>query len=377
MRFKDRIRFDRNELAGSFGDIGTDLPLIVGIILASGASSANVFTMFGLMQITTGIIYGMPMAVQPLKAMAVLVIAQKLPPNLLYGGGMAIGTLMLILSSTPLLSWITKKIPHCVVRGIQFGLGLSLASIALKQYVPSEGFSGYILAGVAFVITVALWGNRRFPAALFVILIGVAYAFLFKLDVSNLRNGLGWALPEWSIPSAADVLTGFFVLALPQLPLSISNSVIATNRTVKDLFPDREISVRKIGLTYAVMNLVNPFFGGVPVCHGCGGLAGHYAFGGRTGGSVIIYGAIYLLIGLFFSGISSQVIDVFPKPILGVILSFEAIVLMLFARDIAHDKREVMIAMLVALAAFALPQGYLVGMILGIAIYYMKPALAK
>lgn len=31
---RERIRFDRNELSGAFGDIGTDFALVVGMILA-------------------------------------------------------------------------------------------------------------------------------------------------------------------------------------------------------------------------------------------------------------------------------------------------------------------------------------------------------
>jgi hypothetical protein len=48
-----RFRFDRNELAGAFGDIGTDLPLIVGMIVAAGLDAASVLIMFGLMQYAT------------------------------------------------------------------------------------------------------------------------------------------------------------------------------------------------------------------------------------------------------------------------------------------------------------------------------------
>ena len=87
---KGWIRFDRNELAGAFGDIGTDLPLIIAMILVAGLDAASALIMFGLMQVFTGLRYGIPMPVQPLKAMAALVIAQKLSGGVLYGGGLAI-----------------------------------------------------------------------------------------------------------------------------------------------------------------------------------------------------------------------------------------------------------------------------------------------
>lgn len=367
---KDRIQFNRNEFSGSFGDIGTDFPLIAGMILASNLDVASVFVMFGLMQILTGIVYGLPMPMQPLKAMAVLVITQNIQSPVLFGAGFAIGLVMLVLSLSGILNWLAVKIPSCVVRGIQFGLGLSLASLALTKYVPSMGYDGYALALFSFVIMVVLLGNRRWPPGVFVIGLGLLYAIFFRVDFNSLSSGAGFRLPQFFLPGARDILTGFVLLALPQLPLSISNSVIATNKTVHDLFPERNISVKKIGMTYALINLVVPFFKGIPVCHGCGGLAGHYALGGRTGGSVIIYGAVFVVIGLMFSGAFHQVIQFFPQPILGVVLFFEALTLMLFIRDQAQSKRDTAIALLVALIALTLPQGYVVGLIIGTILYY-------
>lgn len=367
---QNRIEFNRNELSGSFGDIGTDFPLIAGMVLASNLDVASVFVMFGLMQILTGIVYGLPMPMQPLKAMAVLVITQNIQSSVLFGAGFAIGLVMLVLSLSGVLNWLAVKIPPCVVRGIQFGLGLSLASLALGKYVPSMGADGYVLALISFTLMVALLGNRRTPPGVFVIGLGLLYAVFFKVDLNSLSAGIGLSLPQFSLPGPRDILTGFVLLALPQLPLSLSNSVIATNKTVHDLFPDRKISVKKIGMTYALINLVVPFFKGIPVCHGCGGLAGHYALGGRTGGSVIIYGTVLAVIGLVFSQAFHQVIQFFPQPILGVVLFFEALTLMLFIRDQAQNKRDTAIALLVALICLTIPQGYVVGLMVGTALYY-------
>lgn len=366
-----RIRFDRNELAGSFGDIGTDLPLVIGMVFAAGLDAASVFIMFGLAQIATGLVYGLPMPMQPLKAMAVIVIGQKVSGDILFGGGLAIGVVMLLLVVSGGLSWLARVVPKCVVRGVQFGLGLSLASLALKDYVQSDGLSGYVLAALAFILMLLLLGNRRVPGGLVVILLGVAYALVYHYDSLALAASPSFVLPKLHTPTWDDILTGFLVLALPQLPLSLSNSVIATNQTIKDLFPGRVVGVPKIGLTYAVANLIMPWFSGIPVCHGCGGLAGHYAFGARTGGAVIIYGSLYLVLGLFLSRQIGEVIQIFPQPILGVVLLFEAVTLLLFVRDQAAKQRDLMIAMLVALIAFTLPQGYVVGLIVGTAIYYL------
>jgi hypothetical protein len=370
--FKKKVRFDRNEFAGSFGDIGTDFPLIVSLILICGLDPASVLVMFGVMQILTGVTYGIPMPVQPLKAMAAIMITQKLGGDILHGAGLVIGVLMIILSLTGLLHWIGRIVPACVVRGIQFGLGIQLSLLALKEYVPAQGIPGYFLAFVSFVLIIALWGNRKYPAALFVIAFGLLYAVVVRLDPALLWQGVGLQVPQLHVPQKQDMINGFLLLALPQLSLSIGNSILATKQFVADYFPDRQLSIRKIGLTYGIMNLISPFFSGIPVCHGSGGIAGHYTFGARTGGSVVIYGTIYLILGLFFSGAFGSVIELFPKPVLGIILFFEGMVLVKWIKDTMGSSTDLLIAVMVGLMAVGLPYGYLVGLISGTLLKFLS-----
>ncbi|HOS97487.1 MAG TPA: putative sulfate/molybdate transporter [Deltaproteobacteria bacterium] len=367
-----RIRFDRNELAGAFGDMGTDIPLLIGVALACGLDGTSVLVMFGVMQLFTGLSYRLPMPVQPLKAMAAIVIAQQTSAETLFGAGLAIGTTMLLLAATGLLDWMGRVIPKCVVRGIQFGLGLQLATVALGKFVLSDGLLGYALAASAFVIIVALLGNRRFPAALAVVLIGLVYAAAFKLDGGSLARSFGFHLPGFHPPRPADILTGFLVLALPQIPLSLCNSVLATRQLAQDLFPKRSFSLKRIGMTYGLMNLVSPWFGGVPTCHGSGGMAGHFAFGGRTGGSVVIYGAIFIVTGLFLGMGFDHVVKAFPLPMLGVLLLFEALALIWLVRDVVGARNEFPITVLVGLLAVGLPYGYVIGLLAGTALVHLN-----
>lgn len=365
-----RIRFDRNELSGAFGDMGTDFPLIAGMILAGGLNPASVLTLFGSMQILTGLLYGIPMPAQPLKAMAVIVISQKASGAVLYGAGLAIGVVMLVLAATGLLTRLANAVPKSVVRGIQFGLGLQLAMLALRDYVPAEGTGGLILAVCAFFLTLLLLGNRLIPPAPFVLALGFAFALLFRVHPKLLIQGVGFVLPAVHVPTRHDIWVGFCLLAIPQLALSFGNSILATRQVSSDLFPERDLTIKKIGLTYSAMNLVNPFFGGVPTCHGSGGMVGHYTFGARTGGSVIIYGLFYLLLGLFFSAAFQQVIPLFPKPVLGIMLLFEAVALVLLCRDMALSLAEFAVVLVIGLCAVALPYGYVVGLVLGLVLHY-------
>jgi hypothetical protein len=370
-RLSARIRFNRHEFAGAFGDIGTDLPLLVGMIPAAGLHSSSVFIVFGALQILTGVIYGLPMPMQPLKAMAVIVISQNIAGNVLHGAGLAIGVIMLALALTGVLTLLAKWVPTCVVRGIQFGLGLLLAQLALGSYVPDQGWPGYLLAGSAFVVYLLLHDNQHVPAGLVIIGLGIIYALTIRLNIKEITDGIGLGYPNLQLPKWTDLTDGLQRLVLPQLALSLANSVIATQRTVNDLFPDRSITIRGIGATYGLANVFSSLFGGVPVCHGCGGLAGHYAFGARTGGSVVIYGSVYLAIGLFFGAVFDRVVEVFPKPLLGVVLLIEALTLLRFIGDQVSCKTHFGIALVVAMCALALPQGFVVGLVGGSVLYYL------
>jgi len=360
---RPRLRFDRHELAGAFGDIGTDLPLLIALIVTCGLDAGSVCILFGALQIATGILYGIPMPVQPLKAMATIMLAQRLPPGILAGGGLAIGVIMLILTATGLLDWLARVVPKEVVRGIQLGLGITLGSLALKEYAGAEGAPGYVLAAVSVLVLLTLARQRRVPAPLIVIGLGFAYAAL-KVGGAFVHV-VGAGLPAFRAPTSHEIAQGALLLALPQIPLSLGNSVIATSQTTRDLFPDRAVSVRKIGFTYSLMNLIAPWFGGVPVCHGCGGLVGFYGFGARTGGAPVFYGAMYLILGLVFAPGFGQIVRVFPMPMLGVVLLFEAIGLMTLVRDVAAERSAFWIALGVAAAVVGLPYGYVVGLVAG------------
>ena len=370
MIFKN-IKFNKNEFSGAFGDIGTDLPLIIAMIIAADLHAPSVLIVFGFMQIFSGLVYKMPMPVQPLKSMATLVIAQQIAGNIIFGAGLAIGVVMLILSSTGILTRLSKIVPKAVIRGIQLGLGIKLCLLSFQKYIPDQGVIGYVLALIVFLMTLFLIDNKKYPASLFAIGFGIIFAFLFNVNSSIFIDSLGFNLPQFNVPSLDNISKGFILLTLPQIPLSLGNSIIATKQVSQDLFPDKpQISIKKIGFTYSIMNLIIPFFSGVPCCHGSGGMVGHYTFGGRTGGSVIIYGSIYIVIGSFFGNGFESIIKIFPLPVLGVILIFEGIALMLLIKDIIGDQKSFVIAILVGVIAAGLPYGFVISMVIGTVLFY-------
>jgi hypothetical protein len=372
------IRFDRQEVSGAFGDLGTDLPLLVGVIVAAGLDAGTVFLLFGALQIATGLLYRLPMPVQPLKAVAAIVIAQRIGGGVLAAGGLAIGAFMLVLAATGTLEGIARIVPKPVVRGIQAGLGLQLSQLALTRFVPQDGASGYVLAAIAFVIVLVLLGNRRVPPALVLVPFGLIWAAItWPAGVASpFAVTAPHVAPVW--PAHGEWLQGILLLALPQIALSLGNSVLATRQIATDLFPDRvPPSVTRIGLTYAAMNLTAPALGGIPVCHGSGGMAGHYTFGGRTGGSVIIYGSFFILSSLALSGDASVFARLFPAAILGVLLLFEGVALLALLRDLMDDSRALKTALLCGLAAVSLPYGYVVALVGGTVLWHIAQRRAR
>jgi hypothetical protein len=365
-----RLSFDRREFAGAFGDIGTSLPIIAALLLATDLNPAGVLLAFGLAQIATGLLYGLPMPVQPLKAMAVVVIAGQVSGGLLQLAGLMIGLLMLGISASGGLDRLARAIPPCVTRGLQAGLGCALARTA-AGLVGREGSTwGWAVALAALAVLVGLRRHARLPGALLVVGAAVAWTALFRLDWSAVAAGVGfrapgpipWPLDRW--PAALELLV------LPQLPLSLGNSVIATQQTARDLFPARPFTLRRLGLTYAGINLLVPWLGGIPVCHGCGGLAGNHALGARSGGAVVIYGALFVAAGLLGSGLFTTLVHAFPPAVLGATLLSEAAVLLLLLRDLRPAPAALLLAAGVAALCVFAPQGYLTGLIAGLIAYY-------
>jgi MFS superfamily sulfate permease-like transporter len=357
------LSFSRHEFAGAFGDLGTDLPLLVGVVIATGMDAPAAFVVFGLLQILSGLAYRLPMPVQPLKAMAAIAIAGKLAPTLLAAGGLIVGVTMLILANTGALAWLARTVPKAVVRGIQVGLGLQLLTLAVTRFLPQNGTTGWILAGTALALILLLRNNHHVPAALVVLALGVGYAGVTWPPKVPAPWGLHLpALPDrW--PTGDEFARAALLLALPQIALSLGNSVLATRQVVTDFFPEREpLSVRRIGTTYGLMNLFAAPLGGLPVCHGSGGIAGHYFFGARTGGSAVIYGTALVTAGLFLVGDPAAFQRLVPGPILGTLLLVEAVTVLLLVRDQWHAPLAFLLAIACGLTAAFVPYGYAVAL---------------
>ena len=174
-------------------------------------------------------------------------------------------------------------------------------------------------------------------------------------------------IPEFTFArmSWSDFVVGSVVLAIPQIPLTIGNAVIAIRAENNELFPDRPVTDRMMAISQGVMNLVSAPFGGIPLCHGAGGMAGHVRFGARTGGSLVMLGAIMMTLALFFSHSVGLLFQVFPKAVLGVILFFAGTELAITTKDVGSKKEDVYVMLVVAgLAMWNMGAAFLAGVVL-------------
>ena len=349
-------RFDLPEWAGAFGDLGTLIPFVAAYVSILKMDANGLLVAFGVALIAAGAIYRTPFPVQPMKAIGAAAVSQTmlaagLGAAAVVGAALTTGLLWIVLAVTGLGRRAAGWVPRSALLGVVMGLGFSFMLEGIRMMSTSPWVAGLLLA-----LTLLLLGRPRVPAMLVLLGIGVVVALIGQ---PALMRDLGALRPEFRLPGFAwqslsmnDLWVGFILLALPQLPLTFGNAYIAITEENNRLFPDRPVSERSVAYSTGLMNLGSSLIGGIPMCHGAGGMAGHVQFGARTGGSSIILGGILLGAGLFLSASIGTVFRIFPPSVLGVILFMAGLQLALGSRDSGAEKADRFVVL--ATAAFAI-----------------------
>ena len=341
-----KARFNRHEAAGALGDLGLFLPLLTAMSVQNGLDFSAALFFAGLFNLLTGCLFAIPMAVQPMKAIAAVALTEGLNAREIVAAGIAVSAVVLLLGLTGLIDGLMRAIPRPVIRGLQLSVGLTLMVKGLELVVRSRdwfGWDSFAVAALAALLMLLLH-ERKFPAGLLFFAAGVVLALL-KFPALAASLHLGITLPHWQLPQAADFMRAVPRAALPQLPLTLLNSVIAVTALAADLFPHERTTARSVAISVGLMNLVGGCFGAMPMCHGAGGLAGQYRFGARTNGSILLLGAAKLLAAALFGASLIALCQAFPLSLLGVMLLFSGLELALVARD--QNGREAAFIMLV------------------------------
>jgi Molybdate transporter of MFS superfamily len=344
------------EWAGAFGDLGTLIPFVMAYIAVLKIEPFGILFSFGAAMLICGLYYKTPFPVQPMKAIGAVAATQAaqtavITQGAVYSAGLVTGAIWLVLGLTGAATQIAKLIPRMVAIGIVLGLGLGFMLEGIKMMN-----SDWLVAAIGLAGTLLLLRNRAIPVMFLLLFFGAVCALIQSPEALAALRALKF---EFRIPSlsfsritAYDFAVGGILLALPQLPLTLGNAIVAITEENNRLFPDRPITERAVAISTGLVNLVGGAVGGVPMCHGAGGMAGHVAFGARTGGAPIILGVVLLCLAFFCSGSIGAILTIFPRAVLGIILFLTGVQLALGACDFSKSKSERFITL--ATAGFAM-----------------------
>jgi predicted benzoate:H+ symporter BenE len=358
--------YNRMELAGAFGDLGTLIPFVAAYITLNKMDPLGILVAFGVFKIFVGLYFKTPMPIQPMKAIGGMAIAhpESITHGMIWGSGIFTAAFWLIMGLTGAVSWLHRITSKPIIRGIMLGLGLSFVVEGVRMMGEQP-----IAAVIALALTFFLLSKERVPTMLILLAFGISAALISNPSLCQEITKISARLriPEISLGriSWQDLIAGSLILGFPQAPLTLGNAIIGTVEENNELFPDRPTNVKTIAVDHGFMNIFSTAIGGIPLCHGAGGMAGHVRFGARTGGALVILGIIVLILGLFFSDSVATIFKFFPPSILGVILFFTGLELASMIRDIGSKRSDVYVMLVTAgLAMWNMGVAFLAGLIL-------------
>ena len=390
---KSSYLFNRLEFAGALGDLGTLLPLAIGLILINGLSPAGLFLSVGLFYIFSGMYYGVTVPVQPMKVIGAYAVATGMSAVQITASGFLMGLVLLIIGATGIMGLIGRYIPKPVIRGVQLSTGtllmvggvklmlgtsnLQVLSQRMEPYLTIQSI-GWIPVGIFIgiaggVLTLLLLDNKKLPAAIIVVFGGLILGLAFgtREGLDNLKIGIN--LPEFlpfGWPTAADFTFALLALVLPQVPMTLGNAVVAYADLSGEYFGEqsKKITYKSTCISMSLANFLSSCIGGMPLCHGAGGLAAHYRFGARTAGSNVMIGAIFVALAIFLGRHCLSIVYLLPLSVLGVLLLFAGCELSLTVLDL-KDRKELFVCLVIL--GITLATNLAAAFMAGIAIAYL------
>ena len=388
-----QYKFNRLEFAGSLGDLGTILPIAIGMILINGLDPSGLFFTVGVLYILSGFYFGVTTPVQPMKIIGAYAIATAMSASQILASGLLMGLLLMVIGVTGAITVIGKYTPKSVVRGVQLSTGTLLMAQGVKFMLGTAKIQilrqsaepylalqtvgpvpiGIIIGVCGVVLTLLLLENKKLPAGLLVVFAGLIIGLILGthegLDKLRISINIPKLLPL-NFPAGADFTFALLALVLPQMPMTIGNAVIADADLSRKYFGDnsKKVTHRGLCISMALGNFLSFLFGGMPLCHGAGGLAAHYRFGARTAGSNLMIGLIFILLVVLFGSRMLSIFYLMPMSILGVLLLFTGSQLALTIIDL-RARKDFFVALVIL--GITLASNLAVGFVSGIVIAYI------
>lgn len=361
-----RLRPTLIEWGAGFADVGVLLPIAIALIALNGLNATVVFVGVGLMYLASGLFFRLPVPVQPLKAMAAIAISTGAGAALLGAAGVAMGLTLLVLSFPKPLQWVTTLFPRPIVRGVQLGVGLMLLLKAVQMVVATgSDVAGLVAGGLVLCgCTVAMMRRWGWIVPLLLAACVAWVAASHGTPVATAPTGLPWA--PWADLSPQLLLAAWLTLVIPQLPLTLGNAVMATTRTAHDYFGPRarRVTPRALCRSLGMGNIGIGLLGGMPVCHGSGGMSAHVRLGARDGTATVLFGGILVVTGIYFGSAMVPWLQMIPAAVFGALLVPVGWAHAWLARDVIGSGPDTAVAVAVGVIGVA-TQNLMLGLVAG------------
>lgn len=359
------------DLSGAFADLGTFLPLVIGVLLIGDHDPSGLLVGFGAFAIATGLIYKRPVPVQPMKVIAALVIAGSLSAEALAASGLLLGITLVILGVTGLIDKLNRLVPRTVLFGIQLALGLHLVMISVELAGQHLG------VGVALLALLLAVQATPIRAIGCLILLTGSVLWSIKAGLATVPPiEMGWYWPSLSLPSLKAFGMVMEAAFLPQLALTVTNAILLTAMVAADYFPNaREtITPKRLAMSSGILNLLLAPLGALPMCHGAGGLAAQYHQGARSGLAPIVFGTSCLCLGLTLAPEALSWLLLIPLPAVAAILAFAGYQLARPRRLLAIGRT--CLAIVISTAIISLLANVAIGLIFGFLAEFLRSRIA-
>jgi MFS superfamily sulfate permease-like transporter len=317
------------EAGGACGDLGTFIPHVIGAMTVAGLAPAGILFGFGVFLISTGLFYGLPLPVQPMKAVSAVILTDGLKPGEVAAAGMMLGIVLLVLGITGWIGRLARAIPQSVSAGLQLGLGLLMGVLGVKLMLQTPWVGFPALAALVLLSRVP-----RCPAAPIVLVASAVAGWATIGGMNTPEIAFAPSMPHLVMPTWTEVWRSLEIAVLPQLSLTLTNAVIVTASLSRELFPATGsiASERNLALSSGLANVLLCPFGAMPMCHGAGGLQAQYRFGARTGLAPIIFGVVVLVLAVGFADHAAALFAIIPMGAVGGLL-------ILAGTDLAISRR--------------------------------------
>jgi hypothetical protein len=258
------------------------------------------------------------MSVQPLKSIAIAAIATGATATEVRVSGALLGLVCLTLITLDINS-IAKKVPHSLIHCLQLALGLLLIRQGIDSALPSLATIGLISLGALVAALILVPRYTGVPLLGVAATAGLIWATVHPVSASTHAHVSSALSPAHVDHLRLAMVAG---LTLPQIALTLGNSVLGTYDVAQRAFGERakRVTVSRLLTSIGIGNLLSASIGGLPFCHGSGGLTAHIRGGAHHWRANAIIGTSLLLLALI-SALGGQVKLVFPPLLLGSLLA--------------------------------------------------------